>query len=769
MPSKTIESLLKKLPQTPGVYKFKDSEGKVLYVGKAKNLKNRVKTYFVKQKNRAVRTEKLVSKVVDIEWIEVGSDWEAILLETNLIKELKPKYNVLMKDDKNFVYIKITKNEDYPRIKIVRKVIDDGSKYFGPKTSAHKVKKTLLLLQKLFKYRSCDLGIDWSDGKVKISNKSIAYPCLDFHIKRCEAPCIAKISPEEYRQSIEQIELFLEGNTSSIEESLKQQIQSCIDSKSFEKAVILRDKLLSIQDLMKDQRVTSPEQENMDVISFVLSENKAYFNLFMLRSGKLINQENFVLSAPGYIEGEESFASDVLESFLYQYYERAIDIPKTILTPLEILEEDFFNSWLKQKKGKSVYLKFPQRGKKNDLLNLAQANALSFKKQHVARWAGFSEDDGNAMEELKKILELPRLPKRIECYDISHLSGEDTVASMVVFENGHPKKSDYRKFKLKHLEEGKIDDFASMKEILDRRLRYLSKGVLDYKVKKASSKKHKEDILLLKNEWYDCKEVGEEYKEHFIVYDGTTPVAIVWMSPGKNQTFLLRSLFVTRSYRGQGIASALIRYAAKKLKAKRIYLSCFDDVLKFYENNGFEVVKSMPKEFRVRYLDQVEREHPDKTIYILAFDPLKNYDKSFNAKPDLIIIDGGKGQLSSAIKSRNAHNLKIPMIGLAKREEDVYLEGKSLPVLIPKENDSLKLLQKLRNEAHRFAITFQRKSRKKHLTSSALDGIDGLGKIKKMKLLSAFGSLDGVKAAKLEDISLVVGKTLAEKIQQELS
>lgn len=697
-----LASLLKKLPHTPGVYKFKDAESRLLYVGKAKDLSNRVHSYFRKEKNRPVRTQKLIEKIADVEWIEVGSDLEALMLETNLIKEFRPKYNVLMKDDKNFVYIKITK-EDFPRILIVRKVERDGAKYFGPKTAAHKVKKTLMLLQKLFLYRSCDLGLKWMDEKVNVTKKTVAYPCLDYHIKRCAAPCIDKINPEEYQKSIDKISNFLEGKTGEIEAALKMQMQEFAMKKEFEKAALLRDKLNSLQDIFEHQLVTAPDFADQDILGFVLEGGKAYLNLFLLREGKLINQENFVSDSGGFEAGDEEFAQEVVESFLYDYYDKCSSVPSQILLPIELDSEprEFFEEWLSNQKGKKVTLLVPERGKKHQLIELAQKNARSFQKQYKLRWELTTQDEKLALKELASALELPKEPKRMECYDISHLGGSDTVASMVVFENGMPKKSDYRKFHLRTIKDGEIDDFKSMNEILSRRLRHLApapKGITFRKGAKTQLK----SLEILWKKWMGKEPLPAEPKDFFLALKGKHVVGLIRLEQGKDKHFLQRNIYVAEALRKKGIAKALMRYAYEKSKAKRVYLQCTKLMETFYEEFGFESIKVFPEEFQ-----------SEPGLLPLAYDPLKHYDASFNSKPDLIVIDGGKGQLSSALKSRNDLSVKIPMIGLAKREEDVFIEGSSLPLLIPKDSQAIYLLRRIRDEAHRFAITFQREARRK--------------------------------------------------------
>ncbi len=779
MPKSHIESLLEKLPNSPGVYKMKNADGVILYVGKAKNLRNRVRSYFRAQKDRPVRTQKLLENIADLQWIEVGSDLEALFLETNLIKELRPRYNVLMKDDKNFVYIKITK-EDFPRIELVRRVEKDGARYFGPKTSAGTVRKTLMLLQKLFLYRSCDLGLQWDPtqkdpktGATRITKKTIAYPCLDFHIKRCAGPCIGKISPEDYKKSIDKIQWFLEGKTDEIEKQLNEQMNEAAQKKEFEKAAHLRDKVLALKNLRGPSQVaTSPDQESMDISAFVLEGGKAYFNLFNLREGKLLGQENFIADSGGFEPGDEEQAGEVMEAFLYQFYEKATSIPSIILIPYALEEQDFLEEWLSNQAGHRVHVKVPERGRKHQLLELAEKNARSFQKQHKARWEGMEEKDEEALLELARHLGLPKPPKRIECYDISHLSGTDTVASMVVLENGRTKNSDYRKFRLKTLANGEIDDFKSMKEILFRRLLYLNKGPKGVSFKKAA-KSHQKGIEALLEEWRGAPKEGEpiftgELKEYTVAVKNKKVIGLLRLTQGtgggKQKSFLQKSFYVTPDERSLGVGKALLRWSFDHKKAQRIYLSCDEKTFAYYDDFGFEEVKQMPEEFTHQLQEEA---YLELKTHVMAYDPSKHHDASFQAKPNLIVIDGGKGQLSHAKESADALGSTIPMIGLAKREEEVFVPEKSLPLLIPRDSRALLLLQKIRDEAHRFAITFQRSSRKKYLTASALDEIMGMGPTQKSKLLTAFGSVEQIRKASEEELVLVVGEALTKKIIQK--
>lgn len=725
-----LKSLLQKLPHKPGVYKMKDKEGRILYVGKAKDLSKRVKSYFIASKNRAVRTEKLLEQVEDLEWSEVESEFEALVLETNLIKELRPKYNVLMKDDKNFVYIKITKNEDYPQIRIVRRVEKDNARYFGPKSSASQVKKTLILLQKLFPYRSCHLDINWkAPNDVEIKHKTISYPCLDYHIKRCAGPCIGAISPEEYRESIEQIERFLEGKTKEIEGEIEQKMIQLAKDRQFEKAALLRDRLSSIRELSQKQLVSSPEQTNRDIWNFTLDSEKAYFVGFIFREGKLISQENFVLNAKTFFAGDEEEAEEVLESFLLQYYEHAAHLPQEIVIPLPI-ESDLLEEWFQRVHQVRVSLVKPERGKKHRLLDLARKNSESFCKQEKARFE--KGENSKLLEEMKDLLELPSLPKRIEGYDISHLGGSNTVASMVVFENGNAKNSDYRRFHLRSLSTNEIDDFKCMNEILFRRLSHLKspKGLL-IKQKKLSEEKSK--IALYKDETLFAEWTLQKGTHHSAFIENCED----FLKFSKEEAYLY------------------LRALIQKLKLKRVYAISSEEQCSFLEEYGFKKIKSFPQTFAYSF---------EKPVEFLAYEPQKDFDPSFKEKPDLILIDGGKGQLNAALQALSQFDLKIPLISLAKREEEIFIPKVKNSLVLPKNSPLLQLLQRIRDEAHRFAIGFQRNTRKKDLTASFLDDIPGLGPVKRRKLLQTFGSLEGIKKASSDELKRVLGPKETENL-----
>lgn len=753
MSKQELHSTLANLPSCPGVYKMKDETGRILYVGKAKCLKNRVRSYFHESAKHSRRTQKLVEQIADIEWIEVGSDLEAYMLETNLIKELRPKYNILMKDDKNFCYIKITK-EVFPRIKVVRKRLKDGALYIGPKTSAGRVKKTLSLLQKLFKYRSCDLGMVWNE-KVQVTKKTIAYPCLDYHIKRCAGPCISEITPEEYGKSIDKIVHFLKGNTKEIENTLKAEMMQHVESKSFEKAALIRDKLLAIEELHGKQTVSMAQFQDMDVVAFIFAHGKAFVNLFQVRDGKLINQENFSAEAPAYEEGEELDSPEVMEQILHDYYEKTNEIPAEILCSVELQEDNFFIDWIESKAGRKVKVRVPQKGEKAELIRISLKNAQSYLKQEQVRWMNSSSRDIDAVNELQKVLDLEKAPARIECYDISHLGGTNTVASMVVFQNGRPNKMHYRKFRLKSIEEGEIDDFKSMNEVLGRRLSYLLKNPPGIKFRKASKSTLKKLNQILE-EWRGEEQSVDDPEGYTLVMREKQVIGVIKIKHSKDVA-LLESLYLTPEERGQNLGKKFIQHNCKKNKLKRLYLVTPESKVEYYKHIGFEEIKNFPKQFQ-----------SDKKGLTMALDPNQFKDESFAKKPDLIVIDGGKGQLSSAHKALTELGLEIPMISLAKREEEIFTPGKSMPILTPKDGAASILLQSLRNEAHRFAIQFQKQSRRAELRASKLDSIPGVGEQTKLKLLKKFASVDVIAGLTKEELSKEVGPALAQKIKEAL-
>lgn len=860
-----LEAIVKSLPGTPGVYQF-FGEGKILYVGKAKNLKNRVRTYFRKDDKRVLRLEKLMEKADDLKYIEVDTELEAFILETNLIKELNPKYNVLMKDDKNYAYIKVTQNEDFPMVEVVRKMEKDGARYFGPKTSAGKAREMIDLLHKLFRFRNCRLGLkakqiegDYmrnADGnvEVEVTNKVINYPCLEYHIRRCDAPCIGKVTPEEYRRNMDCIIAFLEGKHGDVIEHLKKRMAEAVLAKNFEYAAILRDKLLAVENVQEKQKISEATFASRDIISFVIRGDKAFFNVFVIRDGKLINQENFIVDTQlkGLVDPrDKELKAEILERFMRDFYENSGDLPKEILVSEEDMDTGFLEKWLSMEASFKVKIHVPKKGDKSKLLELSLKNAESFAAQCEVKWDTEQARTVGACKDLAEAIEIrgkdgePYL-KRIECFDISHISGHETVASMAVFEDGKPKKSDYRHFTIRTLGKGDIDDFKSMEEVLARRLKYLKNvkpsgfdevvsGWKGYKVRKA-----KKDELAKVNElkksggWNSADNVNG----YFLMENPRGEVAGVCCVAEKQSIYHLKNLHIADSERGEDLGRFMIYKVISEVENPIVYIVTGLELLEYYEEFGFkalksadvpsalcESVKACEKKYsgvavmkfdkgnmyskygrlrvqsakedntgtveftgevfkipvcnvRVQILDKkgafisevnindsykgrglqfevLEKVYKDtdaSTFYlvvgadeaniylkngfeeiktapfevlrcvkngdvILAYYRVKQQkeDASFGAVPDLIVIDGGKGQLSSAMKAVKDAGVTVNLCSLAKKQEDVYVPTKSEKVFLEKDSNAQYLLQRIRDEAHRFAITHNRNRREKEM------------------------------------------------------
>jgi len=705
---KESKKIIESAPSSPGIYKMINEEGTVLYVGKAKDLKKRIRQYFQKDYEHSSRTRKLLENVTKIDFTEVDTELEAIIFESNLIKQLQPKYNILLKDDKNYVYIKIT-NEDFPRVQIVRKIEKDGAKYIGPKTAAHKVETTFKILKKIFPFRHCNLGINLVDTAVHVFQKVIKYPCLDYYIKTCAAPCIGKITKEEYAEIIKNVENFLAGKADPIIKDMKEKMQKLAANREFEKAGKLRDKLKKVEEILEKQKVSDPNQEDKDVINYYITQNKAYFNLFQIRDGKLIGQENFTLSAEA---AEENENKEVLEAFVTQYYKIATDVPKEILIPHDIEDKNEIEKILSEEKKSKVEILIPKIGNKNKLLEMSLSNAKIYADRQKPSWKVESEFTKEGTGELQKLLKLDSPLKRIECYDISHLGGTETVGSMVVFQNGIPKNDLYRKFKLRTVE-GHPDDYKSIEEVLTRRF---SKIALDYKAKdytfKKATKKHEKEIRELIEKEDLRPDIGIN---QFYVLEGKNKAlaGFAALTEYPDKTNAIESLSVNPKERGHKIGYKLLKNIIAKSKEKRIYLICKESLKDYYIEIGFEEAKTVPGDFKKILQDCVEW---NKSCIALVYDKNKHKpDESFMQIPDLVIIDGGKGQLSVATKVMQSLELKIPHISLAKQLEEIFTQESKTSIILDKTNAALKLLQRIRDEAHRFAITYNKERRSKRM------------------------------------------------------
>ncbi len=713
---------------------MKNEKGDILYIGKAKDLFKRVNSYFQKQKNQSVKTAKLVEQISDIEYIVTSSDLEALMLETNLIKEYRPKYNILMKDGKNFAYIKVTINEDYPRITVVRNVLKDKAKYFGPKTAAGKIYDTLHLLRKIFPFRNCNLNIDdlgaAPEGDinrkrlVKVTKAGIKYPCLDLHIKRCLAPCVGKTDMQEYRKTINKIIDFLNGNYQSILEDLKSKMLLAAQNKHFEQAAKLRNHMSTIEGLSQKQLVSSPDYENTDVINIYKLDTHIYCSIFQIREGKIIDQQNLTLKAPDLENHDDSVT---ITSLIQQFYSETSDIPREILIPCTISEKKTMESWLNSLSGHTTKIITPKRGKKDKLLELTLENAFSFAKQSRTKWEGNSiQNRDEALEKLKKLLGHKKIPKRIECYDISHIGGIHTVASMAVFEKGFPKTDQYRHFKINQDKAGKPDDYKSMEEVILRRIKYIKPSLLT----KEYSLTKKENNFVLK-------------QEKTKIFD------LKIQSSNKLKTFISNFPFPKKDFK------EIIHKITEKFDSKRIYIQSIQKNTSLYEELGFQIVQVLPKNTKLK-----------KNNILMVFDKNRNrQDSSFKKTPDVIVIDGGKGQLSHAVKAVKSAHLAIPIISLAKKEEEIFLPGNKDPIKLEQNDPTRLMLQHIRDEAHRFAIEYNRKLRKKDYTISELEAVPGIGKKVTQKLLQQFGSLTNIKNLPHETLAECVGPQLAKKIK----
>lgn len=586
--SDSIKNALAVLPDKPGVYLMHDATGKVIYVGKAVVLKNRVRSYFRNLASHTPKVKAMVAKIAEIETIVTSSEVEALILECNLIKKYRPRYNIMLKDDKTYPYLKVTMQEDFPRLVVTRRQARDGAKYYGPYADAGAMHATVKLLRGMFPLRTC-------------RKMNPDRPCLNYHIKRCLAPCAGYVSRAEYSSMIKSVCMVLDGRTNELERDLQRRMQEAAENYAFEEAARLRDQLQAVQRLNEQQKAVTNNGGDMDVIGYGQDITGSCIQIFFVRKGKLIGRDNFFMHNDG------DSAVEVLSAFIKQYYNEATFIPKEIVLPF-ILEDDdkeTVEAWLTERSNRKVELVVPQRGVKKELLKLANDNAVKLLEERLRKGSLSLKNDVEAAEELQQILGIDHALERMDCFDISHTQGTETVASMVVFRNGSISKKDYRKYKIVSAE-GKPDDFKSMQEVVYRR-----------------------------------------YKD-------------------------------------------------------------YEDL------------------------------------------------------PSLVVIDGGKGQLSSAlevIRGLGLHDL--PVVGLAERNEEIFLPHQSKSIMLDRDSAALHLIQRIRDEAHRFAITFHRKLRTKRNLVSVLDHVDGIGPKRRQALWKAFKTIDAMKAASVEELAAVDGMNSA--------
>ena len=571
------------LPTTPGVYLWRDKYQRIIYVGKAINLRNRVRSYVQQDVNRSVKVTAMMRRAWDVETIQTKTEMEALILEATLIKEHHPKYNIMLRDDKTYPYVKVTVQEEFPRLFMTRRLERDGAKYFGPFTDVTAVHHVLRILRSYYPLRTC-------------KSMKVERPCLQYHMHYCEGPCMKYVTVESYRKYIDDIVALFEGKQVKVIQEITSKMEQASEDLEFELAAKYRDDLLSIQKVQEKQRMVT-QRGDMDVLGMAIDGPMACIQLFFIRSGRLLGRENY------FVQHEGDSPELVMTEFIKQYYGGSTFIPKELLLPMDSVDRELFSEWFTSMKGQQVDVSVPQRGYKKDLIKMAEENAQNFLAERRRQWQYTIDKAGGAVKKLAEVLDLPRLPERMECYDISHMQGAETVASMVVFEGGKPAKREYRRFKLKTVQ-GKPDDFASMAEIMERR----------------------------------------------------------------------------------------------------------------YGN---------------------EKDWP---------------------MPDLIIIDGGKGQLNAALPVIRAMGVTdVPVISLAKRIEEVFVEGESESIILEHHTPELQLLQQIRDEAHRFAITYHRRLRGKRNLESVLDHVEGIGPKRRKALYKHFGNLDAMRVAELEELESVEG------------
>ncbi len=623
--SSHIQQILDSLPTRPGVYLMKDAQGGVIYVGKAVNLRNRVRSYFHKSALTSPHSKvaTLAQQVVDIEVIVVDSEIEALLAEINLIKAHRPRYNVRLKDDKRYPYIKVHWADPYPKVTVTRRMVNDGSRYFGPYTSAAAVYQTLDVLRKAFPYLTCDRQITGSDERA----------CLYYDIKLCTAPCIGAVNQEEYRATIQGLMDFLQGRSDEIVSRLERRMWEASEAMDYEKAAHLRDQIRALAQITQRQKVVSPSSVDQDVLAFAREDGDACVQIFFIRSGKIVGREYYVLEGTA----DDEDPAGVMADFLKQFYDKAADVPSEVLLPHEIEEAQIIERWLQSKRGNKVMLRVPRRGQKRELVRLAAENAAETLGMLRAQWQASTHKQETALQEIQAALGLAHPPGRIECFDVSNTQGTAISASRVVFVKGVPRKSEYRKFNIRSVT-GHPDDYASMREALDRRFR----------------------------RWHEAQEIA-----------GREPV-----SPGQKK------------------------------------------------------------------------------------------DETWSRLPDLLIVDGGKGQLGAAVEVLEKYGLRdrVPVAGLAKQREELFVPGRGDPLLLPRRSQGLYLMQRIRDEAHRFAITQHRARRTKLGIASQLEAIPGIGPARRRALLRRFGSLDAIRAASVEEIAALpgIGPELAALVKDEL-
>jgi len=776
----TLRRRVNAVPKSPGVYRWLDRAGRVLYVGKAKSLRNRMQQYVRAEAKHSAWTEIMVRQIADFDVTVTNSELEALMLETNLIKELRPKYNILMKDDKNYVYLRISVQEQFPRVEIVRRVEDDGALYFGPKTSAEQLRESLSFLRTLFPFRNCKMGIEVANSEqrtavsadrssltagsipldVVCKDRDRPTPCVDYHIKQCIAPCIGSVMPEQYRtQAIDGVVAFFQGKYQVAERILMERMAEAAKQKKFERAARLRDQLKQLRMTQEKQLISDTSGANTDTIGAALLSGHAYVVLLRERDGKLVGEESFSL------QGTAESLADVLGQFLPQYYSASADLPEMIVLGEEPADRTAIEAWLSGLHDKRVRLVVPERGKKSKLLKLAEKNADWKAHQTEAKWESETRRTEEALKELQTLLRLPAPARRIEGYDISHLGCTHTVGSMVVFHNGKPKRDHYRSFNMRTVKEGQVDDYRSLAETLRRRLRHVAVNR-----KKEEQEWKKEGVAVHKGRKADLALLEAYLEAHTMEIDTSDPVVkdfviaeckgkivgCVRLKRSKDKTTELASLFVEEKFRGKNLGRFLARKILRSVKKGKVYLITKVQMEEYYADLGFRVIQAAPKALDEKIL-RCSKFVGKTNLLLMMYDTAEQKpDDSFSSVPDLLLIDGGKGQLATAEQVLKELKLTIPVAGLAKREEEIFVPGNPDPLVVTQDSPARFLLQRLRDEAHRFANSKREGRQKASTFQSKLDEIPGIGEVTKEALLKKFGTVDAVIAASDEELGKIL-------------
>ncbi len=779
-PLAALRERVKKSPLEPGVYRWLNKNGDVLYVGKAKSLRKRLAQYVAPAKgNIGPWRQSFLRQITDFDVTVTNTELEALVLETHLIKQLRPKYNVLMKDDKNYVYIRISVQDAYPRVDIVRKMWSDGAKYFGPKTTAEEARTVLDLLRKIYPFRTCKMDIvpapdaplvetpyqgvsapDSIDGgsgirlEVVCTHKDRKTPCLDFHIEQCSAPCVGRRTPEEYRaESIDGVIEFLKGDEGPVKKLLREKMAKAAADKKFEIAAQLRNHLQYLERKKDDvELVSDTSGDDSDVIGVTMMANRSHVVVFHRRGGRIIGEHSYNLV------GAAESAEEVASQFLAQFYDDA-EIPSTIIVGEELAEHAVLQELLTARRGRKVQIVVPERGKKSGLLVLAEKNAQQKARQQEAKWEADQRNTENALEDLKERLNLPSLPERIEGYDISHLGGTETVGSMVVMRKGKTANDHYRSFTIRTLKRGEIDDYWALREVLTRRLRYLSEnlakeeeqwkeqGVSFGRVRKDEAERVK-DIALS-----HCHESEEQFDVggFLVARREEGIVATVQCRCHTENASELRCTWADADFAQTMLPRFMVRKTLKGLKKGKMYAVVPAMLEMSYGGLGFRYVKSCPKPIEERR-HQLQR-HYDEELIVMMYEAAQNKaDPSFTSVPDLLVIDGGKGQLSTVVDVLRKLKLQIPVIGLAKREEDVFVPDQAEPVTFGKDSPAKFLLMRLRDEAHRSANRHREGRGLKAVKASVLDDVPGIGAETKAALLKRFKTISAMRSASDQEL-----------------